>query len=183
MRAEIKRLHKIAQVTTVYVTHDQVEAMTLGDRIAVMREGSVEQLGTPDDIYSRPATRFVAEFIGSPAMNMIAGQCASDTLTAKGIDLALTPAQRSALRTANVPELTYGLRPEALSFADAGLPGTVTMLEPTGPETYALIETPVGNVIARVPGKVPHSVGERVFLRWSPEEAHLFDGKTDRRVV
>jgi multiple sugar transport system ATP-binding protein len=183
MRAEIKRLHKIAQVTTVYVTHDQVEAMTLGDRIAVMREGAVEQLGTPDDIYSRPATRFVAEFIGSPAMNMVVGQCAADAITAKGIDLALTPAQRSALHAANAPEITYGLRPESLAFGDAGLPGTVTMLEPTGPETYALVDTPVGHMIARVPGKVPHAVGERVFLRWSAEDAHLFDAKTERRVA
>ena len=79
MRAEIKHLHNKAQVTTVYVTHDQVEAMTLGDHIAVMKGGVIEQLGSPDDIYSRPATRFVAEFIGSPAMNIVSGQRAPPT--------------------------------------------------------------------------------------------------------
>ena len=77
MRAEIKHLHNKAQVTTVYVTHDQVEAMTLGDHIAVMKGGVIEQLGSPDDIYNRPATRFVAEFIGSPAMNIVAARAAT----------------------------------------------------------------------------------------------------------
>jgi multiple sugar transport system ATP-binding protein len=183
MRAEIKLLHQRTKTTTVYVTHDQVEAMTLGDRIAVMREGVVQQLGTPDDIYSRPATRFVAEFIGSPAMNMVGSQRAANGLIAKGVDLALTEAQRLALQSANAAEITYGLRPESLAFAGAGLPGAVSMLEPTGPETYALVDTPVGNLVARVPGKVPHAVGERVFLHWSATDAHLFDAQSEKRVA
>ncbi len=183
MRAEIKLLHQRTQTTTVYVTHDQVEAMTLGDRIAVMRDGVVQQLGTPDDIYSRPATRFVAEFIGSPAMNMVGGQRAAHGLHAKGIELALTPEQRSALEAANGPDFTYGLRPESLGFGGTGLPGTVSMLEPTGPETYALVDTPVGLLTARVPGKVRQHVGEPVFLHWSPADAHLFDAATEKRVA
>ena len=183
MRAEIKLLHQRTQTTTVYVTHDQVEAMTLGDRIAVMRDGVVQQLGTPDDIYSRPATRFVAEFIGSPAMNMVGGQRAAHGLHAKGIELALTPGQRSALVAANGPDFTYGLRPESLGFGGTGLPGTVSMLEPTGPETYALVDTPVGLLTARVPGKVRQHVGEPVFLHWSPADAHLFDAATEKRVA
>src|SRR4029077_20299666 len=98
MRAEIKLLHHRTRTTTVYVTHDQVEAMTLGDRIAVMRDGQVQQFGTPDDIYARPATRFVAEFIGSPAMNMMQAEAfkpGDSTLRVKGHDIALTEAQRS----------------------------------------------------------------------------------------
>jgi multiple sugar transport system ATP-binding protein len=183
MRAEIKLLHQRTKTTTVYVTHDQVEAMTLGDRIAVMRDGVVQQLGTPDDIYSRPATRFVAEFIGSPAMNMVDGQCGAAGISANGVELALTPAQHSALQAANAPQVTYGLRPESLAFGEQGLPGTLSMVEPTGPETYALVDTPVGKLTARVPGKVVHAVGERVFLRWSPIDAHLFDAKSERRVA
>jgi multiple sugar transport system ATP-binding protein len=183
MRAEIKLLHQRTKTTTVYVTHDQVEAMTLGDRIAVMREGVVQQFGTPEDIYSRPATRFVAEFIGSPAMNMVGSQRAANRLQAAGIDLALTPEQQGALQSANASEITYGLRPESLAFADAGLPGTLAMIEPTGPETYALVDTAVGKLTARVPGKVVHSVGEKVFLRWSAVDAHLFDTKSDKRVA
>ena len=182
MRAEIKLLHQRTKTTTVYVTHDQVEAMTLGDRIAVMRDGTVQQFGTPDDIYSRPATRFVAEFIGSPAMNMVGSQRAANGLIAKGIELALTPEQRTAVGASAGAEITYGLRPESLSFGDAGLPGNVSMLEPTGPETYALVDTPVGTLTARVPGKVTQRVGERVFLRWSPIDAHLFDSESERRV-
>ena len=183
MRAEIKLLHLRTRTTTVYVTHDQVEAMTLGDRIAVMRDGIVQQLGTPDEIYARPATRFVAEFIGSPAMNMVASQRAANGLQAAGIDLALTPEQHSALQGANAPEITYGLRPESLVFSDAGLPGTLTMIEPTGPETYALVDTPIGQLTARVPGKVTQRVGESVFLRWSATDAHLFDTRSDKRVA
>ena len=183
MRAEIKLLHQRTATTTVYVTHDQVEAMTLGDRIAVMRDGLVQQFGTPDDIYSRPATRFVAEFIGSPAMNIIDSQRAADGLAAQGVPLLLNDAQRGALQSANVAGISYGLRPESLSFDDQGLPGTISMLEPTGPETYAMVETAVGKLTARVAGKVHQHVGDSVHLRWQPEDAHLFDAKSEQRVV
>jgi len=183
MRAEIKLLHQRTATTTVYVTHDQVEAMTLGDRIAVMRDGLVQQFGTPDDIYSRPATRFVAEFIGSPAMNIIDSQRAADGLSAHGVELLLNDAQRGVLQAANVAGISYGLRPESLSFDDKGLPGTISMLEPTGPETYAMVETAVGKLTARVAGKVHQHVGDSVHLRWQPEDAHLFDAKSEQRVV
>jgi multiple sugar transport system ATP-binding protein len=183
MRAEIKRLHRSAQVTTVYVTHDQVEAMTLGDRIAVMKSGLIEQLGTPDEIYDRPATRFVAEFIGSPAMNMITGERAAGGLAAGGVGLALDETQLQALGASGAGAVLYGLRPEALSFADGGLPGTVTMLEPTGPETYALVDTPVGTLTARAPGRLRQAVGDHVTLRWSAADAHLFDAATERRIA
>jgi multiple sugar transport system ATP-binding protein len=181
MRAEIKLLHQRTKTTTVYVTHDQVEAMTLGDRIAVMKDGVVQQFGTPDDIYSRPATRFVAEFIGSPAMNMIAAQRQGVGLSASGLDLRLEDAQRAALGASQ--ELVYGLRPEHLSFAEAGLPGTLTMIEPTGPETYVLVDTPVGPMTARLPGKVTQRVGEPVFLAWQARDAHVFDARSELRVA
>jgi len=183
MRAEIKLLHQRTATTTVYVTHDQVEAMTLGDRIAVMRDGLVQQFGTPDDIYSRPATRFVAEFIGSPAMNVIDSERAANGLSAKGVELLLNDAQRGALQSANGAGISYGLRPESLSFAEQGLAGTISMLEPTGPETYAMVETAVGKLTARVAGKVHQHVGDSVHLRWQPEDAHLFDAKSEQRVV
>jgi multiple sugar transport system ATP-binding protein len=183
MRAEIKHLHRHAQVTTVYVTHDQIEAMTLGDYIAVMKAGMIEQLGTPDDIYGRPATRFVAEFIGSPAMNIVTGQRAANGFASHGIDLALNEQQRGVIGDAHAEGILYGLRPEALTFADAGLPGTISLLEPTGPETLALVDTPLGKMMARVPGKVHQQLGETVHLRWHAEDAHLFDAKTERRVA
>ncbi|WP_077037148.1 ABC transporter ATP-binding protein [Pelomonas sp. KK5] len=187
MRAEIKLLHQRTKTTTVYVTHDQVEAMTLGDRIAVMKEGQVQQLGTPEDIYERPATKFVAEFIGSPAMNMIDAQRAADgraahAANASGIDLPLTDMQRNALPNGHV-ELTYGLRPEDVSLADNGLPGTLTIIEPTGPETYATVDTPVGKITVRTPGALRRSVGDAVYLQWDAQKAHLFDAKTELRLA
>ena len=182
MRAEIKQLHKTAHVTTVYVTHDQVEAMTLGDRIAVMREGRVEQLGTPDDIYSRPATRFVAEFIGSPVMNIVKARRGAGGLKAQGYDLAVHGAQQAAIQAASANDLLYGLRPEAINLAATGLPGTITMLEPTGPETYAMVQTAVGKFTARINGKVMQSVGDNVFLQWAAQDVHLFDGTSEQRV-
>jgi multiple sugar transport system ATP-binding protein len=167
MRAEIKLLHQRTKTTTVYVTHDQVEAMTLGDRIAVMKDGVVQQFGTPDDIYDRPATRFVAEFIGSPAMNMVESLRHSEGISAHDGSRVVT----------------YGLRPEAISFAGSGMGATITMLEPTGPETYATLDTPVGPLVARVPGKVLQQVGDRVQLAWNPIQVHLFDGADQKRLV
>jgi multiple sugar transport system ATP-binding protein len=185
MRAEIKRLHQRTRTTTVYVTHDQVEAMTLGDRIAVMRDGRVEQFGTPDDIYARPATRFVAEFIGSPSMNFVAAQRAAAGISASGLGLPMNDSQRAGL-PAGSSEFSYGVRPEDLSLAAPGgaacLPGTLAMIEPTGPETYAMVDTPLGTWTARVPGKVAQQVGEAVALAWAPGSVHLFDAQ-DRRVA
>ncbi len=185
MRAEIKLLHQRTQTTTVYVTHDQVEAMTLGDRIAVMKDGEVLQFGTPAEIYTRPATRFVAEFIGSPAMNMVAAQRSAQGLQAAGVNLALEPAQQAALLAvdaASTANITYGLRPEDLSFAETGLPGTLTIIEPTGPETYLTADTALGKLTARVPGNVALRVGQAVHLRWAAAQAHLFGGASSQRI-
>ena len=183
MRAEIKHLHNKAQVTTVYVTHDQVEAMTLGDRIAVMKDGVVQQFGTPADIYTRPATRFVAEFIGSPAMNMVAATRRGAALRAHGTDIEVTEAQRNALQAMPGPEVIAGLRPEDLSFAASGLPGTLCIIEPTGPETYLSADTTLGRLTARVPGNVALKVGEAVHLQWQAAQLHLFDAATGLRVA
>jgi multiple sugar transport system ATP-binding protein len=183
MRAEIKLLHQRTKTTTVYVTHDQVEAMTLGDRIAVMKDGVVQQFGTPDDIYARPATRFVAEFIGSPAMNLISATRSGSALLSHGIELAANDVQREALQRAGGADVVYGLRPECLAFSDSGLPGTLAMIEPTGPETYVLVDTAVGQLTVRVPGNPGQHVGERVHLSWQAENAHVFDAKTDLRVA
>ena len=184
MRAEIKLLHQRTQTSTVYVTHDQVEAMTLGDRIAVMKDGVVQQFGTPDDIYSRPATRFVAEFIGSPAMNMLAGTRHGAGLQAGDTALALCSAQAPALQALpDGTKVVYGLRPEDLSFGAQGLPGRLTMIEPTGPETYVTADTALGPLRLRLPGPARHAVGEAVHLQWQPEQVHLFHDDKGERVA
>ena len=182
MRAEIKRLHQATRTTTVYVTHDQVEAMTLGDRIAVMKDGVVQQFGTPNDIYTRPANRFVAEFIGSPAMNMVEALRTPQGLWAHGTALALDAAQQAAVQAHGSADITYGLRPEALVFADNGLAGTLTMIEPTGPETYTTVDTAAGVLTARVPGLLNARVGDTVHLQWSTADVHLFDRATGVRL-
>ena len=185
MRAEIKLLHQRTRTTTVYVTHDQVEAMTLGDRIAVMRDGVVQQFGTPDDIYSRPATRFVAEFIGSPAMNMMQADSVGtgkNELTVQGIGIALSDGQQQALQQQPAARLVIGLRPECVHLGDSGVPGTLTLLEPTGPDTYAFVATAMGNVVLRVAGRVTQRVGDSVHLRWDARDLHLFNAETEARV-
>ena len=182
MRAEIKLLHQRTRTTTVYVTHDQIEAMTLGDRIAVMNGGVVEQFGTPADIYARPATRFVAEFVGSPVMNLVDARLADGGLQAGGQALALTDAQRAALAVQGAgAAVAYGLRPEDLVLADAGLAGRLTIVEPTGPETYVTVDTAVGLLTARLPGSPTLAPGAAVHLAWSPERVHLF-GADGRRI-
>jgi len=182
MRAEIKLLHQRTQTTTVYVTHDQVEAMTLGDRIAVMKDGLVQQFGTPSEIYNRPSNRFVAEFIGSPAMNMVDAAQAGETLSAQGVALPINDAQRTALQAHGKAEFVYGLRPESISFGSQGVPGKLSMIEPTGPETYATVETAAGKLTARVPGVLQSVVGDTVHLQWSADSAHVFDRASGVRV-
>ena len=181
MRAEIKLLHQRTNTTTIYVTHDQVEAMTLGDRIAVMRAGRIEQLDTPQAIYERPATRFVAEFIGSPSMNIFEGQRSGDGLRAGGIDLPLNGTQRAALGASTA--LLCGLRPENVTLAESGVPGKVIMVEPTGPETYCLIDTALGHLLARAPGRLMQRSGDAVRLAWQPEDMHLFDAADEQRLA
>jgi multiple sugar transport system ATP-binding protein len=183
MRAEIKLLHQRTKTTIVYVTHDQVEAMTLGDRIAIMREGEIEQFGTPDDLYARPATRFVAEFIGSPAMNMIAAEQAGGAVRAGDVALPVTDAARAALAKTS-GSVTYGLRPEDVRFGggDGVVPGKLLMVEPTGPDTFATAETAMGRITARLPGRAPGAAGDAVALAWSASDVHLFDAATGKRV-
>ena len=185
MRAEIKLLHQRTRTTTVYVTHDQVEAMTLGDRIAVMKDGRVQQFGTPDDIYRRPATTFVAEFIGSPAMNMLRAERQGVALSAHGFALPLSDRQGASLARAGA-EIVCGLRPEDITLqaeaAGALVQGRVTITEPTGPETYVSVDTPLGKLTSRVAGRAPYRVGDVLGLAWLPEALHLFDAKTGARL-
>jgi multiple sugar transport system ATP-binding protein len=182
MRAEIKQLHHRTRTTTVYVTHDQVEAMTLGDRIAVMKDGVVQQFGTPTEIYKTPANTFVATFIGSPAMNLVPVQRCTDGIVAHGISLPLSASQRPAVEAAGQRALLLGVRPEHVVMGPDGVPGTLQLVEPTGPETYAIVDTPVGQITVRTPGLLQLREGDRVCLKWRPEDAHLFDADTGVRL-
>ena len=179
MRAEIKRLHQLSGITSVYVTHDQIEAMTLGSRIAVMKGGVLQQLGTPDEIYNRPANTYVASFIGSPTMNLILGQ--NNAAEGKsGFEIAFTQLPMTAPRAGN---LLLGVRPEHLSLADeAPWRGEVSLVEPTGADTYVVVQTAAGNVTMRVSAQANVKAGDRVGLGVAADHVSWFDAGTGVRI-
>ncbi|PZU20823.1 MAG: sugar ABC transporter ATP-binding protein [Shinella sp.] len=169
MRAEIKELHHRLKTTTIYVTHDQVEAMTMADKIVVMRDGSIEQVGTPLDLYDRPKNMFVAGFIGSPSMNFIMGTMStSGFTTSDGIALP-TPDQRPGSATA------YGIRPEHLRLTDDGIPLEVVVLEPTGSETMVLARLGKQNITCVFRERLSVMTGSIIYVQPDLEAVHLFD--------
>ncbi|KAB0679992.1 ABC transporter ATP-binding protein [Aureimonas leprariae] len=177
MRVEIARLHKDLGVTTIYVTHDQVEAMTLADRIVVLNAGVIEQVGTPHELYHSPRSRFVAGFIGSPRMNFLAVREAGGVLGGAGELSMLVAAQ-------GVAEI--GVRPEALTLVPAGegaVSGTLERIEDLGHEHHAYVRLSEDDVWAlRLPGRVPAvAIDARVGLAFRPEDALLF-GADGRRL-
>ena len=180
MRAEIKRLHLVSGITSVYVTHDQIEAMTLGSRIAVMKDGVLQQIGTPDDIYSRPTNTYVAGFIGSPTMNMIAGRVETPGALGK---FAFTGGALS-LPCPVGNEVTLGLRPEHVHpSADAPWRGEVVLVEPTGADTFIVIKTAVGLITARTAPHSPIKVGDLTGIEVSQAHANWFDAGSGVRIV
>ena len=177
MRAEIKRLHQASGITSVYVTHDQVEAMTLGSRIAVMKGGVVQQLGTPDDIYNRPANTYVATFIGSPTMNLLRGAATGGQFGIQGAALNLAP-------PASANEVLLGVRPEHLVMNDsAPWRGKVSVVEPTGPDTYVVVDTAAGSVTLRTDAQTRVQPGDSVGLAVEPANAHWFDASSENRLA
>jgi multiple sugar transport system ATP-binding protein len=184
MRAEIKDLHQRLRTTTVYVTHDQMEAMTLADLIVVLRDGRVEQIGSPLELYDMPANLFVAGFIGSPAMNRLDGgiEVSHAGMTFRssigtGISLAgrLAPAPLPA-------RVTLGIRPERIAFAPGGLPATVLVVEQTGSETLVLVRLGDTRVMVVSRTRVTLAPGQAVGLSLPPDAVHLFDSETGRRL-
>ena len=180
MRAEIKRLHQASGITSVYVTHDQIEAMTLGSRIAVMKDGVLQQLGTPDDIYNRPANLYVAGFIGSPTMNLIAGGAQPAGATGQfGIEGAVL----ALACPSPLPGTLLGLRPEHIALAaDAPWRGEVSVVEPTGADTYLLVKTAAGDVTVRTSPQTAVRPGDAVGLQVQAEHANWFDAVTGMRL-
>ena len=165
LRAELKRLHARLETTMIFVTHDQVEAMTLGDRIAVMDRGRLQQVGTPEDIYRRPRNVFVARFVGSPAMNLLPGPAAG-----------------------REPGTVVGIRPELLRPA-AELPGGITVdvvaevVEPLGSDVFVHGVTDGGDaIVARLAGNASVAPGERLSLAAPAGEVHVFDEVSGERI-
>jgi multiple sugar transport system ATP-binding protein len=177
MRAEIKRLHQASGITSVYVTHDQVEALTLGSRIAVMKGGVLQQLGTPDEVYNTPANIFVATFIGSPTMNLLDGAAKGSGFEIAGSTLALQAPAGLSGKTAQL-----GLRPEHLSLSDgAAWRGEVSIVEPTGADTYVEVRTAAGEVTVRCAPGVKVKPGDHVGLDIAAAKASWFDRASGER--
>jgi multiple sugar transport system ATP-binding protein len=178
MRTEIRSLHLRLKTTTVYVTHDQIEAMTMADRIVVMRDGHIAQAGAPLDLYDRPANTFVAGFIGSPAMNLIEG-------VGDGSAVAAGELRLPALGAAEGRRIVYGLRPEDWALGGSEAPGVdavVKVVEPTGSETHLIAEAEGREIVAVSRERLSARPGDRVRLRADPARAHLFDAATGDRI-
>ncbi|MFN0184325.1 MAG: ABC transporter ATP-binding protein [Aquabacterium sp.] len=181
MRSEIKRLHQRLGATIIYVTHDQVEAMTLADRIAVLSAGHLMQYDTPDAIYNRPAALFVAGFTGAPPMNL-ADCTLVDGAAALGDARIALPAAL-AQRAAAVPALRFGVRPENLTLApqaadDIAVPATVSLLEPLGAETLVTMKVGNAEMVARCSAAFRQPPGTPLQLHMSPASLHLFDAQS-----
>ncbi|MGY6549005.1 MAG: ABC transporter ATP-binding protein [Roseinatronobacter sp.] len=177
MRTEIRALHRKLPTTTLYVTHDQTEAMTMGDRVVVLNQGRIEQIGTPAEIYNAPRTRFVAGFIGMPAMNMIPTHLHDDLLVLGSVRLASTPALRRALAERGARDLVLGLRPEHLSLRGdgGGLPARVDQVEPTGSETLVYLHHDTLRLCLRAPPECALRPGAQVHLDLDLDRAVIFD--------
>ncbi len=184
MRTEIKELHQRLKTTSVYVTHDQIEAMTMADKIVVMKDGVVEQTGTPLDLYDTPANVFVAGFIGSPAMNFVAGEVrrangAAEVNLGEGIAVALpegAPAKDGQ-------KVLFGTRPEHLSLGDSGLPAEVIVVEPTGADTQLYCEVGGKDIVVVLRDRTSCRPGDRIHLVPDKAKSHVFDAASGQRIA
>ncbi len=179
MRGEIKDLHQRLGTTTIYVTHDQIEAMTMADKIVVMQGGHVEQIGAPLDLYDTPANIFVAGFIGSPAMNFIKGHIRSNAFQVAGLSLPLPNTRGASEGTA----VTYGIRPEHWKLDAAGVPAIVRLVEPTGSETQVVAEVEGHRVVCAFRERISERPGDTLHITPDPACAHLFDAATGMRLT
>lgn len=172
MRLEIKKLHQRVGATIVFVTHDQVEAMTMADRIVIMKDGYIQQVGTPSEVYHSPANTFVASFIGSPAMNMIPA-----TVTGGAVQIDGGASVPLATPIAQDRKVTLGIRPEDLEPVDgpALISGSVNVREPLGHETLIHVGTAHGDIIAKADGRTPPDLGHTVNLGAAAQNIHIFD--------
>jgi multiple sugar transport system ATP-binding protein len=195
-RAGLIKLHQRLQTTTVYVTHDQTEAMTMGHRIAVLRDGVLQQLDTPQTLYDRPANLFVAGFIGSPAMNFFPGQLASDSgqdmwVQSSGMRLKLPESMRTNLNGQTGREIIFGVRPEHI-YARTEMPNAdasrvarvnVSVVEPLGSEVFAYLSSDGREFIARMDATVQPKPGETIETIFDTDHLHVFDKETEQALV
>ncbi|RWQ20855.1 sn-glycerol-3-phosphate ABC transporter ATP-binding protein UgpC [Mesorhizobium sp.] len=180
MRTEIKELHQRLKTTTIYVTHDQIEAMTMADKIVVMRDGRIEQVGAPLELFDRPANLFVAGFIGSPSMNLLKG------VVRKGdkpiVEIAGTPFPMAASKVEDGRNVVYGVRPEHLEIHPDGVPAKISVVEPTGSETLVFLRFGEGEMVALFRERHDFKPGDTLHLKPRLDQVHLFDAETGNRL-
>ena len=181
MRTEIKELHQRLRTTTVFVTHDQIEAMTMADKIVVMQDGLIEQEGSPLELYDRPRNVFVASFIGAPTMNMIAGRLGEGGGPGVQVNGHRLPLTTGSAAGEGRPVI-YGIRPEHLDLADDGFPARVAVVEPTGSETLVFLRFGETEMVAAFRDRYDFEPGQTVHLRPRADKAHLFDSETGERI-
>jgi multiple sugar transport system ATP-binding protein len=184
-RTQIAALQRRLGTTTVYVTHDQVEAMTMGDRVAVLKKGQLQQFASPNELYDRPVNSFVAGFIGSPAMNMLTAPIVSDGVRVGDSVFELERDQLTLLHDAKLDTVTVGIRPEALELSSSsGIEAIVDLVEDLGSESYIYTHAKPGiQLVARCVDRVPAKLADTVQLRRRPDAAvHLFNPDTGERV-
>ena len=181
MRKEIKELHQRLKTTTIFVTHDQVEAMTMADKIVVMQSGIVQQIGAPLDLYDNPNNTFVATFIGSPSMNIIEGtyEKKTNSIITKLGDVQQLPEVPAVFRWSADKN---GHRPEHLDLSDNGLKVTVSVVEPTGPETMAFFKYGDGEIVTMFHDRHDLHPGQKVFLRPRAEKILLFNVESGKQI-
>lgn len=188
LRVEIKRLHQRLENTMIYVTHDQIEAMTLADRIAIMRGGQIMQLGSPDEIYSRPVNKYVADFIGSPSMNFLDGQIRGGAFVVGELSIPLSDYAFADNTAPSDRAATLGIRPEhvvtgeLVGNAPVQVDVDVNLVEPTGSDTLVDCEVAGHHFRVRMDGKSRVSTGDKLRLGLDPSGASLFDKKTELRL-
>jgi len=191
MRAELSALHHRLQATMIYVTHDQVEAMTMGDRIVVLKDGLIHQIGTPLGLYNTPVNRFVAGFIGSPPMNFmkVALKMENGKLWADegSFRVELTAPQAEALRGYAGKDAIFGIRPEDLLYAETpdktnNIPTKVEVIEPLGAEIHLWVSTKNNQLVARVPPRFVFHIGDTANLKPDLAKIHFFDIETEKTI-
>jgi len=183
MRTEIRELHQRLKTTTIYVTHDQIEAMTMADKIVVLQNGFIEQIGSPLDLYDNPANQFVAGFIGSPAMNFFTAhvEVKSDKLVAR-LKTGMLPLKPTKNISAG-QKIKIGIRPENLTITESGISATTSVIEPTGPETHVVLRDSEGAEITLVSRERRNfTVGEILHLTVKPENMHIFDSEKGQSI-
>lgn len=189
MRIELAELHKRLEATIIYVTHDQVEAMTLGDRIVVMNQGEIQQISTPEELYAKPRNMFVAGFIGSPPMNFMKATLDGTRVMAEGLEFTLSAEQAAAYKAYNGREVVFGIRPEDIQPVQDGqtnkpnvMPITLKAMEHLGSERLAYFDVDNERITAKFSAEYIVAVGAPVHFEFNVEKASLFDPQTELRI-